>query len=216
MKKAIQILLICLMIAGIIVIATLGFKVGLKYSENTQINIAIEKEYNIKDIKAIAAEVLENNKITIQVVELYKDMVQITVKEASQEQIEELNTKINEKYEIENTMEDIIVSYNANTKLRDLAKPYIAPIAISAVLVIAYETVRFHKLGMWKILYKLAMSIIAPQAVLFSIYAVARLPINRLTAIISLGVYIASICYGITKLLNKNNDNKEVINSEEE
>lgn len=215
MKKVIQILLICLMIAGIIVIATLGFKVGLKYSENTQINIAIEKDYNIKDIKAIAAEVFGNNKTTIQVVELYEDMVQITVKEASQEQIEEFNNKINEKYEIENTMEDIIVSYNANTKLRDLAKPYIAPIAISAVLVVAYEVVRFHKLGMWKILYKLAMSIIAPQAVLFSIYAVLRLPINRLTAIISLGIYIASICYGITTLLNKNNENKASINSEE-
>lgn len=215
MKKVIQILLICLMIAGIIVIATLGFKVGLKYSENTQINIAIEKDYNIKDIKAIAADVFGNNKITIQVVELYEDMIQITVKEASQEQIEEFNNKINEKYEIENAMEDIIVSYNANTKLRDLAKPYIAPIAISAVLVVAYEAVRFHKLGMWKILYKLAMSIIAPQAVLFSVYAVLRLPINRLTAIISLGIYIASICYGITTLLNKNNENKASINSEE-
>ena len=214
MKKIVQILLICLMIVGIIMIATLGFKVGLKYSENTQINIAIEKDYNVKDIQKIADEVFGKNKTIVQVVELYKDMIQITVKEASQEQIEELNTKIKEKYEIENTMDDIIVSYNANTKLRDLAKPYIAPIAISAVLVIAYEMIRFYKLGVCKILYKLAMSIIAPQAVLFAVYAIARLPINRLTSIISLGVYIASIFYGTTKLLNAKEANVEEAKAE--
>ena len=39
MKKVIQILLICLIIAGIIVISTIGFNVGTKYAENTQINI---------------------------------------------------------------------------------------------------------------------------------------------------------------------------------
>lgn len=32
MKKIVQVLLICLIIAGIIVISTAGFNVGLKYS----------------------------------------------------------------------------------------------------------------------------------------------------------------------------------------
>ena len=43
MNKIIKILLVCLFIAGIIVISTIGFNVGTKYSENTQIGINIGK-----------------------------------------------------------------------------------------------------------------------------------------------------------------------------
>ena len=57
MKKTIQILLICLIIAGIIVISTIGFNVGTKYAENTQININIGTEFQIKDIRKITDEV---------------------------------------------------------------------------------------------------------------------------------------------------------------
>lgn len=213
MKKVIQILLICLMIAGIVVIATLGFNVGLKYSENTQINIAIEKEFNIEDIQKIADEVFGNNKAIVQVVELYEDMIQITVKEASQEQIENLNTKINEKYELENEVSDFLITNNANTKLRDLVKPYILPIVISVIIILVYEMIRFNKLGIWRVLYKSGMIIIAPQAILFSVYAITRLPINRLTAIISLALYIASIFCGIAILLKENDEKKS--NSDE-
>ena len=57
-------------------------------------------------------------------------MVQITVKEASEGQINELNTKINEKYELENSIDDVEVVQNANVRLRTLIKPYILPISI--------------------------------------------------------------------------------------
>ena len=98
MKKIIKILLVCLFIAGIIVIATIGFNVGTKYSENTQIGINIGKEFDINDIKAITDEVFGNQRALIQKVEMYQDMVQINVEEASEEQIADLNTKINEKF----------------------------------------------------------------------------------------------------------------------
>ena len=206
MKKVIQIILICLMLAGIIVIATLGFNVGIKYGENTQISIYIGKEYNIEDIKSIAKEVFGNQTMLVQEIEIYKDIVQITVKETSNEQIEQLNNKVNEKYGLENDIsneEDIMVVRNSNTKLRHLVKPYIMPIAISFAIILAYEVIRFRKLGIWKILYEAAITIIAPQAILFSIYAVARIPVNRLTAVISITLYIISIFVGIDLLLKK-------------
>lgn len=206
MKKVIQIILICLMLAGIIVIATLGFNVGIKYGENTQISIYIGKEYNIEDIKSIAKEVFGNQTMLVQEIEIYKDIVQITVKEASNEQIEQLNNKVNEKYGLENDIsneEDIMVVRKSNTKLRHLVKPYIMPIAISFAIILAYEVIRFRKLGIWKILYEAAITIIAPQAILFSIYAVARIPVNRLTAVISITLYIISIFVGIDLLLKK-------------
>ena len=205
MKKIAQIILICLVLAGIIVIATLGFNVGVRYGENTQININIGKEFDSKDIKNIAKEVFGNQSVIVEYVEIYKDVVQITVKDATDEQIAELNNKINEKYELSNDLSnaDVLVARNANTRLRDLVMPYILPISISAAIIVIYEVIRFRKLGVWKVLYEAILAIIAPQAVLFSIYAIARIPVNRLTAAISIALYMLSVFKGIEIFLEQ-------------
>ena len=193
MKRVVSILLICLLIAGIIVIAVKGFNVGLKYSENTQIAINIGKTFEINDIKQITSEVFKGQRVIIQKVELYEDMVKITVKEASEGQINELNTKINEKYELENSIDDVEVVQNANVRLRTLIKPYILPISILSIVTILYAMIVYRKQGILYVLYTTAMAIVAPQAILSSLYAVTRIPINRLTSIIAVVVYIASI-----------------------
>ncbi len=206
MKKIAQIILICLVLAGIIVIVTLGFNVGVRYGENTQININIGKEFDSKDIKNIAKEVFGNQSVIVEYVEIYKDVVQITVKDATDEQIAELNNKINEKYELSNDLsnpDDVLVARNANTRLRDLVMPYILPISISAAIIVIYEVIRFRKLGVWKVLYEAILAIIAPQAVLFSIYAIARIPVNRLTAAISIALYMLSVFKGIEIFLEQ-------------
>lgn len=206
MKKIAQIILICLVLAGIIVIATLGFYVGVRYGENTQININIGKEFDSKDIRNIAKEVFGNQSVIVEYVEIYKDVVQITVKDATDEQIAELNNKINEKYELSNDLsnaDDVLVARNANTRLRDLVMPYILPISISAAIIVIYEVIRFRKLGVWKVLYEAILAIIAPQAVLFSIYAIARIPVNRLTAAISIALYMLSVFKGIEIFLEQ-------------
>lgn len=193
MKRIIQILLTCLMIAGIIVILTIGFNVGLIYSENMQISINIGTSFEIKDIKEITNEVFKGQEVLIQQVELYRDVVQITVREATEEQIANLNTKINEKFDLENEVSDIEITQNANVKLKNIIKPYILPVAIVSVITILLAMLIFRKLGVWAVLYTTAINIVAPQAILASIYAVTRLPINRLTAAISVIIYIASV-----------------------
>lgn len=200
MKKIAQILCICIIIATIIVISTIGFKVGLKYSENTQININIGKEFDVKDIKAITNEVFPKQSVMIQQVELYKDMAQITVKSASDDQIDQLNTKINEKYGTENKVSDIVVSQNTNTRLRDIAKPYFIPILIASVIIIAYILIRYRKLGIGAVLYKTILYVIVPQVLLFCVYALTRAPINRVTAIIAIVFYVMSWFTLTTKL----------------
>ena len=120
MKKIIKILLLCLIIVGIVCMATLKFNIGLKYSANVQIGVNIGKEFNLTDIKSIAQETFGTNNVSVQYIELYKDMAQITVKEASDEQIEQLNTKINEKYEVDNKIEDIEVTRNEQIDFKSL------------------------------------------------------------------------------------------------
>ena len=200
MKKVIQILLICLIIAGIVVISTVGFNVGLKYSEHKEISININKEFNVSDIRNITKEVFGNKPMIIQQVELYKDMVQISVKEASEEQVSSLNDKINEKYGLENAISDVKVVDIPNVRLRNVIKPYILPVSIVSVLTIIFAMIVYRKLGVWKVLYDTAMAIVAPQAILSSLYAVTRIPINRIANIVAISVFALSITMIILKL----------------
>ena len=203
MKKIISIILICLMLIVVVIIATLGFNVGTKYSENEQINIYIGKEIELRDIENLAKEVFGKKEAIVQIVERYNDMVQITVKDVTDEQIQELNTKINEKYELENVIgEDLVVTQNANTRLRDLVLPYLLPIAISVCIIIIYNVLRFRKLGKLKVLYKTLLFIIVPQAVLFSIYALFRIPITRMVSVLSIVLYTIS-AFGSNYYLSK-------------
>lgn len=208
MKKIIQIVLMCLIIAGVIIVATIGFNVGTKYSETTQISIKIGKEFDLKDIKEITNEVFEKQNTQIQYVELYKDMVQITVKEASEEQIKTLNEKINEKYEISNELSNVLVTRQSNVRLRDIVKPYIVPVAIVSAITIVYVMIAFRKLGIWQVLYNTLMNMVAAQAIFAGFYAVTRIPVNRLTVVIAILIYIASIMLNIV-YLNKIEQNKE-------
>ena len=200
MKKVIQILLICLIIVGIVVISTVGFNVGLKYSEHKEISININKEFNVSDIRNITKEVFGNKPMIIQQVELYKDMVQISVKEASEEQVSSLNDKINEKYGLENAISDVKVVDIPNVRLRNVIKPYILPVSIVSVLTIIFAMIVYRKLGVWKVLYDTAMAIVAPQAILSSLYAVTRIPINRIATIVAISVFALSITMIILKL----------------
>ncbi len=199
MKKIVQVLLICLIIAGIIVISTAGFNVGLKYSEHIEISINVGSQFNVADIKAITKEVFGNTNVLVQQVELYKDMVQITVKEATEEQISSLNDKINEKYEIENQLTDIKIIHISNVRLRSIVKPYILPISIVSIITIVFAMIVFRKLGALKVAYEVATSIVAPQAILASLYAVTRIPINRLTSIIAIIIFIISLVLPMVK-----------------
>ncbi len=208
MKKIISILLMCLIIAGVIVVATIGFNVGTKYSETTQISIKIGKEFEINDIQKIANEVFDKQNVLVQYVELYKDMVQITVKDASEEQIKNLNEKVNEKYEISNEISDILVTEQSNVRLRDIAKPYIIPVVTVSIITVLYVMVAFRKLGIGQVLYNTLMNMVSTQAILAGIYAVVRIPINRLTMVIAMVLYIASIALNIV-YLNKVKKNKE-------
>lgn len=207
MKKIIRILLICLIIAGIVVISTAGLNVGLKYAEHTEISINIGSQFSVADIKAITKDVFGNKPVLVQQVELYKDMVQITVKDATEEQITSLNEKINEKYELENQLTDIKVVNVSNVRLRMLIKPYIMPIAIVSVITMIFAMILFRKLGIFKVAYDVAMAIVAPQAILASAYAVTRIPVNRLTSIIAIIIFIMSVVLSMVKL-NKEKEEK--------
>lgn len=206
MKNRILYLLIAIIIiSGIIVTCITGFNVGLIYSNNKQIDIYISKEFENNDVKNIVKEVIGNDKdVLIQKVELYEDMVSITVKDLSEEQKEQINQKINEKYELENKAEDITIISNANVKLMDIIKPYIFSISIASILVLIYAAIRFMKLGMFKVVLRILGINILAQALYFSIISITRIQFNRLTIPCSILLAIMTIIIIFFNLENKN------------
>ena len=55
-----------------------------------------------------------------------------------------MNIKINEKYEIENKVEDIQVENNSKLRGRDLIMPYKWPILVSIIVVLIYATIMYR------------------------------------------------------------------------
>ena len=60
MKKVIYAILIGIILAGIVVIATIGLKVDLAYSKNVELNVYIGKTFDKSDIEDIATEVFKS------------------------------------------------------------------------------------------------------------------------------------------------------------
>ena len=190
-KKIAYIVLACIIIIGIIVIAFAGFNVSLKYSPNKQVSVYIGKEFESSDIKNIVKGVIGNSKVIVQKVELYEEIVAITVKDITDEQIEQLNVKINEKYGLENTVkEDIKVTQNSNLRIRDIVKPFIIPVAISLAIILIYAGIRFRKINILEVLGKIIGMNVLGVALFVSIIAIVRIPVNALTIPMCLAIYV--------------------------
>lgn len=193
MKKKILIAITtCIIVIGIAVVGFVGLNFDINYIANKEIDIYIGKQFDISDIRAILKEVIGNEKVVIQKVELYEEIASIKVKDISDEQIDELLTKINDKYSLEIKKDDINITNNPNLRGRDLVKPYILPIAISVVLVLIYAGIKFYKVNSIDVILKLIGLNILSQLFYISVLAITRLPINRLTIPMSLAIYIAT------------------------
>lgn len=189
-NKIIYIVLACIILIAAVIIGFKGLNFGLKYSAHKEVNIYIGKEFNNNDIKQIVKDVIGNREVIVQKVELYEKIASVTVKEISDEQVEELNTKINEKYNLENTVKDnIVVTESANLRGRDLVKPFIFPIALSLILILVYAGIRFRKINIFEILGKIFGMNILAQLVYLSILAIIRLPINLTTVPTAIAIY---------------------------
>lgn len=198
MKKAIiYVVMILVIIAAGILINVIGLEADITYSKNIRIDVYLGKTFNSEDIKQITEEVFGNRRILVQQVEYYGDMASITIAQENveniDEKIEQLNTKLNEKYELENKAEDIVVTYQPKVKLSSVLKPYLWPIAISSILILIYVMVRFRKVGIFKTLALYVLSILSSEALFLSVLVIAKIPVNRLVMPIGLLIYVLVI-----------------------
>ena len=208
MKKIIYAILIGIILAGIIIIATVGLKVNLIYSKNVEIDIFIGKNFETEEIKNMAKEAFGTNDVIVQEIELFEDMALIKIPDTFSEEdlnakLEDLNNRINEKYEIENKVDDITISHNPKVRLSSIILPFIPILGISMVIIFIYVGIRYKKLGVAKTIFSYILWILAVEMLLLSIIAITRFPVNRIVIPIGLLLLI-----GVLTVLGIKNEKK--------
>lgn len=192
-KKILGMVLVLVIIIGIIMVALKGFAFDLSYQDAKRVEFAINQKFEISDIRQITDEVFQNKKVVIQKVEVFEDAVSILTKEITDEQKQQLIDKVNEKYGTEFTQEEIEVISVDHVRGRDFIKPYILPFVIASILALAYMSVRYHSIGIGKVIFNTVVIVVVSQLVLASVIAIARIPVGRLTIPMVIVVYLASL-----------------------
>ena len=198
MKKIVYAILICIIIAGIVIIATVGLKADLIYSKNVELDVYVGEVFNRKDIESIVNDVFPNERTIINEIEMFGDMFSVTLADTRSDdelnsKVDELVTKINEKYGTELKNEDITIRHNAKVKLSSIILPYAVTIGISMAIILVYVGIRYRKLGVVKTILTYIVSILAVEMVYLSILAIIRYPINRIVIPIGLVLLVTVV-----------------------
>lgn len=201
-QKITTLIIAAIILIGIIVIFTAGFNFELKYQEAKEINFYLEKSFEVSDIKAIAKEVMPEQKVLVQKVEIYEDSVKIIAKEITEEQKQGLIEKINEKYGTEFLAETTEIKTVAHTRLRDLLKKYVLPFVIATIIIVVYMALRYRKLNWLKAVLKSLAVIVVAETVLYSLIAITRIPVGTITIPLTIVVYLVTLL-GLTNKFEK-------------
>ena len=202
-KKILYVVLAIIFIVALILTAVVGLKVDLNYAEGNTITFTVGKNITTEEISNIAKEVFGNDEFLVQEVEMFGDSALIKVrKDITEGQLSNLCTKLNEKYEIELETSDLDVNHIPNNKLRNVIQPYIIPMGLSTLLIVAFYAIRFK--GTKKMLNLIKYLIIA-EGLLYSLYAICRVPVNELTMPLAVTVYtLVVIIYSAVNELSLN------------
>ena len=202
-KIIILLVIILLIIAGIVVVDLKGVKVSLILQQHEEINVYIGKPTDIKDIKDmkdICKDVFKDKRFVVRNLDIFTDAYSINVESVINEEKDELIKKVNEKFGVNITTEDISEKTVSNIRIRDIVKPYIKPVLISAVLMAVYVVIRFRKENAFKLLGKILGIIILTEAVIFSVIAVLRIPLSAMMINLMLVIAVIELCIYINKL----------------
>lgn len=198
LKIIISIIIAIIILAGMVVVGTIGFNKELRYEQTQGIEIYFEQKVDINKVKEIANEQLGKNNI-VQKIEIYEDLVSIKAKNITEEQKNNIVSKLKENYEFEQKAEDISINTIPTTRIRDMYKPYILPFVISIVLILVYMLIRYYKKGIVKVLTRIICVPIIAELLLLSVVAITRIPVGRILPVLVLSVYMLSVLYVINK-----------------
>lgn len=187
-----------LIVIGILVIAFKGVKLSLENSENTRIEIAINKQFDNSEIIKLLDGIFENNEFKIEKIGAFKDSIGIVVKSTTEEQNDKIIKILNEKYGTSLEKTDVTTyTIPANT-IYNMVNPYILPSIISFILILFVIGIIYRKQGIMKTLLNIIIFTI--MAVILYVTCISIFNINATESLIPVGIGVvifAIIC--ITK-----------------
>lgn len=192
-KKIISIIIAIIILAGITTLIIFGFNKDLNYKDSTLLEIYIENEFSKSDILNIAKESFTGSEIKLLDIELVGNIVGVQLNKYEQEQLDNFITKLNEKYEIEYTLENINIIEMPAKNILNQIENYILPIGISIFLIITYNLIIYRKLGIFKVLLNTIVIILLSQIIYVSLIIITRMQINDFTIPIGMLILIFTI-----------------------
>ena len=165
----------------------------------------VQDSMDLNGIKEVCKEVFGEKNYTVQKIEFFNDSYSIKTREATNDNITDLCNKLNEKYSTELTFDTFIVSHVANTRIREIVKPYIIPTLMSIILILVVYAVMFKG---YKQMIIYISNIVIIQVILYSLYAIFRVKVNILSMPIAFSTFIFTTLFTTIYLL-KNNSGKE-------
>lgn len=202
-KKIIILGIILLVIAGIIVVALKGFNVSLMFGKHEAIEIKVGTDVDLNVVNGICDEVFGNKKYVVKELEVFGDSAQINVSSITDEEKTNLVSKINEKFGVEKTVEDLNINSVSNKRIRDVVKPYVVPMLVSFAIIFIYMLIRFRKINPLKIIAKFIEKVVLIEAILLSIIAITRIPVNDVLINILMIIAVIELVVCISKSEDK-------------
>lgn len=193
-------------------IVNLKNKINEKYNIVQKIYISIGNDYSVDDIKTIANEVFSKEDTNVEKSKDNEKYVSIEANLITEQDLESLNNKINEKYNLTNKTSSISASNVIKSKemprvrLTDMAKQYLFYTIIATIIVLVYFAIRFRKLGIAKVMLESISTIVFSELLYMAIIAITRASINKVIIIAAFAIYICVLTYLNKKYIDKNTE----------
>ena len=182
-------------VIGILIIVLNKFEFNVNYSKNVRIELDLGKTFEVGEITEITNEIYKNGAVIVRSAGDYGETIAITVKDSTDEQNQELISKINEKYETSFTVDDLKLYYNSNVKGMDLINPYIVPSMVSGILILIFFGIRYRKLGVLKTLAAVLGIVLGTVILYMALSSIFKMEINEVSIAGGIAIAIFSLTY---------------------
>lgn len=215
-RKIILAISLIVVAAGLIYGFVTGYVFDIDFKGGTRIQVELNEEYNVSDIKNIVEQVC-NQVPEIQSNSSGNNTVTITTQVISEEESNTIVTALKDKYTNmgDATIKNVQASYG-----KELINTAIIAVIVSIALLLVYVAIRFKTLG-YTAAISAVLGLIFDVCFLFAIYGIFKFPINStfvavILTIIGYSINDTIIIYDRIRenkrLVTKSNDVKDVIN----
>ena len=203
-KKYIRALIaiLILVIIGIIIVAFNGVKLSLENSENTRIEIAINKQFENIEVAQLLEGIFENNEFKIEKVGAFQDTIGIVVKNTTEEQNNKVIEKLNEKYGTNLTSTDITTYITPSNTIYNIVSPYIYSTVVSVIVTLAIICIIYRKQGLTKTLLNTILFTVLAEIFYITCISIFNIEVSNTLIVGGIGIFIFTVIY-LTKNIKK-------------